>query len=387
MKLVLQAVLFLGLITPSFSAAPEVDFDGWSKKSQVETASPISGLSIQAGVQVPSVEPEAKASVEIIVKDESGEWIPAEPRREKDTSYLKIIPGSEFLIRWGCKGSGTSTWSFSSTFSLAPWKKSDSPGHSHIQGISTITYVSGAPLPNPISANNLVQNVDYVVNLKAFDFATEIISTSSFGGACKGQSTTVIVDIKEDGLSPMPEGTNPDGYVLGPVATTASHPSIQNVTSGFGRALLRLGAVWRDRCPSSRSLVYQRMSLPWGGVYDRDLNWKEPYYGHNKGIAVDISKKAVLKSDMQGLINLMCNQGFKVYSEQDLTDDHYHVTLRAGGGIVNWSSATPCCIKEYGEYPSPAACLNLAQKDMEAIPDRAPCPYLPTEQDIKSGLQ
>lgn len=33
MKLVLQAVLFLGLITPSFSAAPEVDFDGWSKKS------------------------------------------------------------------------------------------------------------------------------------------------------------------------------------------------------------------------------------------------------------------------------------------------------------------------------------------------------------------
>lgn len=272
---------------------------------------------------------------------------------------------------------------------MQPWKKDkgDSPGHSHTQGMPLITYTSGAPLPNPISANNLRPNVDYKVDLKAFDFSTTIIWKSNFGGACNGQSHSLIVDIKEEGLNPMPAGADAKGYLLGPVANNAAHPDIHNVTSGFGQALLKLGSVWRNTCPNSETLVYQRMSLRWGGVFDSALDWKEPYYGHNKGIAVDISKKALLKSNRQGLINLMCNQGYKVYSEQDLNDDHYHITLRAGGGNVNWTSATACCMKESGVYPSPAVCLNLAQKDIEPVADRAPCPYLPAEQDIKSGLE
>ena len=369
---------------PAFSATPEVDFDGKNKGLEKGTVN--KALSLPADVQIPGTELGVKASVGIMVKANSGEWVHAEPRWEKDTSYYKTTPGSEYIVYWSCRGDSTSAWSFSSTSSVAPWKKGDSPGHSHTQGMPPISYTSGAPLPNPISANNLTPNVDYEVDLKASNFATEIIWKSNFGGACNG-SATLIVDIKEDGLSPMPSGTDSEGYLLSPVATGATHPDIQNVTSSFGKALLQLGSVWRNTCPNSESLVYQRMSLRWGGVFDRDLNWKEPYFGHNKGIAVDISKSALLKGNRQGLINLMCNQGFKVYSEQDLKDDHYHVTLRNGGGNVDWSSATACCIKESGVYPSPAACLSLVSKDSEPDSDRATCPYLPTDQDIKSNLQ
>jgi len=391
MKPVLQAVLFLGLVTPSFSAAPVVDFDGKNKKSETEnnSAPALSAVVINQDIKIPGAQykVEAKASVGIMVLADSGEWVPAELKVEKDSSYFKTTPGSEYIVFWSCRGDTTSAWSFSSTSSMQPWKKGDSPGHSHVQGMPLITYTSGAPLPNPISANNLRPNVDYKVDLKAFDFSTSIIWKSNFGGACNGQSHSLIVDIKEEGLSPMPAGADANGYLLGPVANNAAHPDIHNVTSGFGQALIKMGSVWRNTCPSSKSLTYQRMSLRWGGVFDRDLDWKEPYYGHNKGIAVDISKKLVLKGDRQGMINLMCNQGYKVYSEQDLTDDHYHVTLRNGGGNVNWAGATACCIKESGVYPSPAACLNLASKDLEPASDRDTCPYLPTDQDIKSDLQ
>ena len=397
MKIVMVLLTVLGLNLPAFCFGLEVDFDGKSKQSGKDSGFIDVGKIISANILdnyssvIPNIpfRAENKATVRILVLSDSGEWIPAEPKLEKDNSYYQTKPGSEYIFQCSCTGDVTAPWSFSTTYSEQPWKKgATSPGHSHTAGIPSISYTSGAPVPNPFSANNLTPNVDNVIHVKAFDFATTIIWKTSFGGACNGQTATAITDIKEDvALSPMPAGADADGYLLSPVANNAAHPSIQNITADFGRSLLKLGTTWRTTCPASESLVYQRMSLPWGGVYDRDLNWKEPYYGHNKGVAVDISKKAILKGNRQGLINLMCNQGYKVYSEQDLTDDHYHVTLRAGGGIVNWPGATACCIVESGIYPSPAACLNLAQKDIEPVQDRAVCPYLPADQDIKSELQ
>lgn len=80
MKPVLQAVLFLGLVTPSFSAAPVVDFDGKNKKPETEPAQhngapALSAAVIDQDIEIPGAQHrlEAKASVGVMVLADSGE--------------------------------------------------------------------------------------------------------------------------------------------------------------------------------------------------------------------------------------------------------------------------------------------------------------------------
>ena len=81
------------------------------------------------------------------------------------------------------------------------------------------------------------------------------------------------------------------------------------------------------------------MSLPWGGAFDLkgDWNHNSSHFNHSFGIAADISKRCVKKSERPALIKLLGEMGFTVKSEGDpnilptgtlqpvRTPDHYHV--------------------------------------------------------------
>lgn len=169
------------------------------------------------------------------------------------------------------------------------WKKFDetTPGHNHyyVNPPPPLSYVTGDEYPNPLVIPYIAQYAKYSVILRAPLFATKIIMTAK-SSPCGNSSAYLTVDIRNDVvLKPMPKGGIDKGYILDRITTdTQYHPSVHNVVPKFGSLLLNLGAYWHNQCHKpeqgvmSEPLHYQRMSLPWGGVFDRNLNWEEPYY-------------------------------------------------------------------------------------------------------------
>lgn len=383
---VLLCFMFSPLI---LSAEPVVDFDGRNKELESVTThlkDPSNNLSVTSSIE-PIVPPTPEQSPGLIaefgIPSDSGEWITALSTGTKERLFTVAFPSSSLPVDLFCRNNTQYYWSLSASFSMETWKKQiTSPGHSHTEGIPPFTYANGAPFPNPLIVKNIPPGVHHKFSLRMPPFAAQITMKvrGLTAGVCTDFDITGLIHVKEKiKLSSMPDGDNSVGYRLLKTPLNSPHASVHNVTSDYKTALRKLGATWRETCPRSNSLLYQRMSLPWGGVFDRDLDWKEPYYGHDKGAAVDISKRDIRKGNRQGFINLLCKD-FKVYSEQDNDPSHYHVVSRKEAGNINWPGAGPCCYKESGEYPSPKPCIDLAQ-GMELQPVLSDCPYLPDEQD------
>jgi len=393
-KIGVPALLCFMLLPGSLNAAPIVDFDGRNKE-------PESATTLLKNTAIESVFTSSKEIIlpyrtgtaprlmmEFGTRSDSGEWLTAQSAWTKDTVSTSTVPGSKLPLDFFCDSNTHSYWSFSVSFINEPFKKNiTSPGHSHTKGMPSLTYENGDPVPNPLIVSNIPPGAHRKYTLQMPLFATQIQMFMKGGaGACVNLEMSGHVNVKEKmKMSSMPDGDNSAGYRLVPAPTGSSHPSIHNVTDDFTTALTKLGATWRAICLRSEVLRYQRMSLPWGGVFDRDLNWKEPYFGHDKGAAVDISKRNICKGNRQGFINMLCKD-FKVYSEQDNDPSHYHVVSRKEGGNVNWSGAVPCCMQESGQDPSLPACIDLAQGN-ELYPVTDGCTGLPEHQDPISALK
>lgn len=367
-----------------------MDFDGRNKgletvAAHLKNAESASGVTSTKEIIIPAVpEQSPRLIAEFGTPSDSGEWTTAQSTRTTDVIYTEAFPGSSLPVDLFCKNNTQYYWSLSVSFQEETWKKqSDSPGHSHynVTPPPPLTFANGSVVPAQLIVNNIPPGAIYKFSLRMPAFATRIkMYVKGGAGACVNLEIKGWIDVKEKiRLGTMPKGGDSAGYRLVPAILGSAHPSIYNVTTDFKTALKELGATWRKTCPSSNSLWYQRMSLPWGGVFDRDLNWKEPYYGHNKGTAVDISKRDIRKKNRQGFINLLCRD-FRVYSEQDNDPSHYHVVPRKEAGNINWPGAVPCCYEEGGQCPSVKACSDLTQ-GMELYPETSDCPYLPDDQD------
>lgn len=376
------------------NAQPVVDFDGRNKEQEtvathLKDAESVFGVTSTKEIIIPAVpEQSPRLIAEFGTPSDSDEWTMVQSTWIAEKLYVEAFPGSQVPIDLFCGNNTQYYWSLSASFSTETWKKQiTSPGHSHTEGIPPFTYANGDPFPNPLIVKNIPPGVHHKFSLRMPLFATQITMKvrALTAGVCTDFDITGLFDVKEKiTLYPMPKGGDSVGYRLVPATIGSAHPSIYNVTTEFKTALKELGATWRKTCPNSNSLWYQRMSLPWGGVFDRDLNWKEPYYGHNKGTAVDISKRDIHKKDRQGFINLLCRD-FRVYSERDNDPSHYHIVPRKEAGSINWPGAVPCCFEEGGECPSVKACIDLAQ-GVELYPETSDCPYLPDDQDCpRSG--
>lgn len=169
------------------------------------------------------------------------------------------------------------------------------------------------------------------VTLKIPDpkYATSIALPLQFSGTCNSAETRYI-DIMVPDLVPLPvSGTT---YVLigGEKGRTTHYSFTHHGTVETIGALKRLAARWRAIHPNSNKLVFNDISLPWGGAFDvfGDWNPSHSHTNHSFGVAADVSKLCVKKSNRAGLIRLMGEMGFTVRSEGD-------PTIKDGGLVVD----------------------------------------------------
>lgn len=384
MKSILNSLILLGIIIPAFGAAPNVDFD--NAAGTYYTTGIVNTLGdFHKQEAIPSPKQEKHLAVDLFVKADEG-WQKLNPTMKAGNSYFRVPPDTEFSLRVRCENNPYELWGFRLDY-LEHYSSQDGTvcGHRHDSPMPTaLKFPDNSDVPKPFVVNNISPTATYWRIFKGQSFA--ISYEFNFRSTpCGNSAITVDGDIRNAvDLTPMPKGNSSSGYDLMRIKTDdpETHPEIYWVTPAFKSVLQDLGAYWENTCGTSKTtkpLYYQRMSLPWGGVFDSGLDWKEPYYGLDKGTAVDISKYEIFPGNRQGLINAMCIRNLKVYTVKDTEwTSHYFVTLRDNGATPP-PGAIACCVLEKAMFPSKNACLNDKQNDVPVLvkPD---CPDLPQGQ-------
>jgi len=397
MKLVLQAVLFFGLITPSFSAMPLIDFDGKSKAKQ--------DINTFLSVELPemAVAPLNPVADNELVKrpgtiDENGEFTPLEPvkrwRGEDGIIRTQYQYWPTQKISWvlECKGTSQPTWNAKETYTFT---SDQNAGHYHYDPpapplkVSTL-YDNNAsapadtalyPKPSPFYFPSMSTNVKKYYWEWMPVFATTIVEEFQSFGACANTQIDMI-DVKVPNLIEIKAGP---GYVMG--GETTPHPFNHFVTPDFKAQLMAIGATWKQTCANSTPLTYNDMSLPWGGKFDLGLGWgvnpKESHAGHAYGNNADISKWRVRKGNRAKLVKMMCGYAH-VYSEGDATGEnpHYHLALRTSKHADDFPELSDaryqyCCPTPMPEVPQ--VCIDLqsggaVQPEDPSVPVETDCP-------------
>lgn len=380
MKPVLQAILFLGLITPSFSAAPEINFDGASKKpTDIMQALEDASKEIVINVQ-PKRGSVDGMSIKVSVKSDSGEWVEQKPERMDDVGVrYSFLPDTEVEITYSCTSTNPNPnpdyWKVIAQHTNSP----SSGGHSHSNPAAPVLQTpAGKPLANPIASNVLPVNTPFVFYWRIPNpaYATRVIFDAKGYYACGGEAR-MYFDMKVPYLEEIKAGT---GYTLG--GTTPQHPSPLNhyVSSDFKTQLLQIGKTWKATCSNSEPLIYNDMSLPWGGLFDIKGTWAPSHKLHRFGNNADVSKKWVRKGNRVKLVQMMCNYA-QVHSEGDgekEKDPHYHLTLKSSKHLDDFPDPLDekymdCCLSP----GVPIGCINLESygAPMEEVMDETTnCP-------------
>jgi hypothetical protein len=387
MKSVLQVVLLIGLAAPAFGAAPEIDFDGRGKANK----SPSSFLNETAAVS--KITPVSEKSnlpevVRIMERlNENGEFVEIVPEIKLNEAGRKVATYTiqpSWAVRWGISCPGDGNWSKRITYA---WDAA-AGGHNHSnppppplrfsnnQSAQLPTEWGYAPSPINFPVMQGL-NKPYYYWVWYPVFATKLVEWSEAWGACVS-SREKEIHVKVDGLVELKDGA---GYVLS--GTTTWHPSHHFVTTQFKTALQQIGKDWNSACPKSARLIYNDMSLIWGGKFDLWRQWgntrEEPHSGHKFGNNADISKRWVRKGNREKLIKLMCKYA-EVYSEGDGKDEfpHYHMVLKTSKNAEDFPAPSdaryiPCC----SPAGVPEACIDLQQNGTaypETLPIITDCP-------------
>lgn len=384
MKTLLNSLILLGLAFPVFGAVPDVDFD--SRTGGPKTSNIVKVLGdLPKQDSIPAPLQEKYLAVDLFVKADNG-WQKLAPTIKAGNSYFRIPPDTDFSMKVWCENNPYQLWSFQLDYKeYYSGLDGTTCGHHHNSPMPTaLKFQDGAEVPKPFVVNNISPTATYWRNFKGQHFALSY-AFNFRSSPCGNSASTVYGDIRTAAnLTPMPKGSPSSGYELMRIKTDdpETHPEIYWVTPAFKSVLQDLGAYWKNTCGTSKTtkpLYYQRMSLPWGGVFDSGLDWKEPYYGLDKGTAVDISKHEIFPGNRQGLINAMCNRNLKVYTVKDTEwTSHYFVTLRDNGATPP-PDAIACCVLEKARFPSKNACLNDKQNDAPVLVD-PDCTDLPQGQ-------
>lgn len=358
------AIMAVFGILPSavWATSPGVDFDGSSRQTPKITS------------QLPLPPARGRAKVEIAAQSPSGAWVPAKPVRSADGSnHYEFPPGTVIQGTLSCRSSGpnppTAPWSATAFFRNLP----TFGGHmNHEYPVPNLATPSGDDLSNPVNTGSLAVNTDYTFDWVAPAFATRITEEITWSGSCSGTQTEVI-DAKVSGLVSMPPGGAAKGYSL--VGGNQWHPDNHNVTPQLEAQLQQIGLAWHKACANSAALPYNDMSLPWGGVFDLNGDWKSPHKSHMFGNNADVSKKWVRKGDRAKLLGIMC-QYADVHSEGDAAGEvpHYHLTLRDSPHAEDYESDPHvewigCC-----STPAPQGCIDLGAGHPETLPVQSDCP-------------
>jgi len=362
MKPVLLAVLFLGLVAPSFSAVPDVDFDG-TKGNAVNGAQELKTTILEINTpDLPKEPPSGNISVEVAIKSPAGEWIVQQPEKIIDKiSYYTFLPDTEVQTTLSCTMSNpdpnTDYWRVSVNHTNFP----SNAGHINHPSVPPLQIPTGDPLPNPLTSRILPVNINYVYRWKVPSntevppaslsylpaYATKISETAQFSYKCTG-TLYMVTEMKVPNLKELTKGP---GYDLVGASETL-HQKNHFGTEAMNTAVKKLATDYQSTCSGAKSLSYNDMSLVWGGLYDIKGNWATPHKAHRFGVNLDVGKRQIIKSNRKKFIELAC-QAFDVLSEGDVSSEpaaHYHLTLKGakntGEELVTFDidpRYTDCC--------------------------------------------
>lgn len=389
MKPVFKAVLFLGLAMPSLSGATEIDFDGKNKIN----ANPINVLNeVPSGpIAMPATPKPPPEMIRVMERlTETGEFVEVVPETIVNEAGKKVDTYTiqpNWAVRWKVSCPGEGNWGKRITYSwdtaAGVHNHSNPPPppllFSNSQSAQFPPNTDWAYTPSPINFPVMQgYNKLYYYWMWYPEFATKLVEWTEAWGSCvsKREEWTYV---REVGLVEIKAGV---GYTVD--GDTTKHPATHYVTPDFKTQLQAIGAAWNKTCPNSTKpypLTFLQMSLPWGGLFDVNGNWKPPHSGHRFGNHADVSKWRVRKGNRAKLVRTMCDYA-NVYSEGDeeYEDPHYHVVLRTSKHTEDFPDPLDerfmdCCLSP----GVPLGCINLEtggqpSEEHSEVPVETDCP-------------
>ena len=125
----------------------------------------------------------------------------------------------------------------------------------------------------------------------SFNFgAPEVSGTHTFTASCVSPACTnegtARMDVKVDGLAPIPDDPTPYALVGGE-ADKQHHDNHYLTNSAFNQ-LVVLAINYHFLYPNEPVLHLNDASLVWGGLFDKDGDWDTPHEKHRRGVVIDI---------------------------------------------------------------------------------------------------
>lgn len=346
-------ILCVALVAPQTASAgvKDVSFDS-------AVPAQIKPLIVENMADIPSVQLPPRPEVKAYGESDDGKIVKLPPiAKNKDTYsdgiHYSWVPGLKSVIFDMTCDKAQSNWQLRI---MKPINLPQRAGHDHALGdLPTGTTYYPAPDPQEKATyyidgqiwtpqfNYLGEAMTSVLGPTSFvrvsipdpKYSTSIALPLQYSGACNS-SETRYMDIKVPDLVALP--VNEAIYVLyggkKGVHTQTHYGTVETIA-----ALKTLAIKWRAKHPLSNRLAFNDISLPWGGAFELKGNWDAngSHFNHSFGVAADVSKLCVKKSDRADLIKLMGEIGFTVRSEGDpsisttgvlIADrnaNHYHI--------------------------------------------------------------
>lgn len=346
----------------AFSSGSIVDFDG--KKRDAKTIGILIGENTQTLPPVPVNEVDSGFVLKREMLTEAGDWVEFKPIRTWIESGVKynqytVKPGS--AARWALR-CNSGKWTAKEEYSF--WND-EFGGHYHFDppppglaassvtlSISTPPVTAYQQTPSPIYFPEMQGNTTYYYWEAFPSFAAKIQEQFTAYGACQ-YSAVGYVDVKISGLVEMTEGQN---YILyNSDESIGYHPDNHYGAQKLVETLKIIADGYRAVFPNSAPIQINDMSLPWGGIFDIDRDWKRSpastYWLHEQGYGADISKTNIPLENRQKLLEIMCKNS-AVYSEQatsrEVANFHVQVSNKTPGlisydVIADERTVTQCC--------------------------------------------
>jgi hypothetical protein len=157
------------------------------------------------------------------------------------------------------------------------------------------THLHTASVPQAIISSPTQEgavNEPVYFKVKFPNITATVLIWAEFSGACNGQSDVTaqyamaIPDLTLQ-LEAPPDGDDSAGYVLKPFATKHA-PGFYGQKDAVEK-FKKLASEYKDAFKSAPPLEVKGMSLKWGGMYDIDATWMEPFVEHDRGWRVAIA--------------------------------------------------------------------------------------------------
>lgn len=240
-------------------------------------------------------------------------------------------------------------------------------GHNHREPLPELFYYPNWPSKKIVARLDgkiiqspvLDQSQRFVVHLATVNYATELIArgvyTRNFHGKILNPTLTHTLRIRTPDLEMLPRNDR----LYKSTGGTVIHPENHYGTANMIAALKDLAAIWKNTSTTLPLLEIGNISLPWGGAFDTNADWKADM-SHAFGIAADIGKRNLNSEDRTALIKLMCGSGFYVYNLNEDGKEQYHIvneeeftrlkTLKWPLSLPNKSNAAvmDCCAAKIG---------------------------------------